>query len=374
MPRTASKGRAGCPDGQFGHTCRIVFIVSVLTTGACLLATLSQRGGLLSQGSPGSLALPASADFVDVREASTDALFALKARVTTELQLRGGPVAERLRLQELATRTRGCPETSLTPATRTEMPRRAGSATVFCWMLVTPVAQELDLLRVHLCLNASLFRCDDHLLISNTSMRSLMAGVPHGDRIKELVVEQSLNTSYGGSWKTTLNTDLFVAVWKAIFAKGLHLQQDFTVKVDADSLFAPDRLFYVLDAYSKEEQRTAMYLNSCPWCLVKLIGPIEIFSREAMKQYSGNMDRCHREVPHHNISEDVFLENCGRLLRIRAVDPPRRLLRPDWKIQNIDHKFCSEGWAAFHPYKSPVALLRCYEITYALTETQVKAP
>jgi len=262
--------------------------------------------------------------------------------------------------QELA----GCPQTSLVNNGGIRAPRQPGSPSFLCWILLTPSLQELLLMQVHLCLNTSIFACDDHLIISNTSIRELMANVPGSDVIKEAIMPGPLTTAYGGTWMTTLNTDLFLSAWTILWERGLHLTKDFTLKLDADTLFQPDRLPNMLAKYTEQERQETFYIESCPWCEVKLIGPVELFSRRAMAVLNENKEMCHRKVPHHNISEDVFIEDCGKLIGMTAKGPRAKFLRPDWKIRNIDPKMCTDGWILLHPLKDDKNMLECYEKSF----------
>jgi len=265
-----------------------------------------------------------------------------------------------------------CPSTKLDRSRGDPMlgkGKSSGRPTIWCWMLIKPDVQELSLLRLHLCLNTSLFRCDEHTLFSNVSVRSLMGALPGASLMQEVVLQQSLETVYGGPWKTSLNTDLFIAIWRDIFRRRLHLRQEWSVKLDADTVFIPDRLTPILSHIGPPAKRNAeLYMNSCSWCVVKLIGPIEIFSRAALKQLDESMNRCEKEVDYHDVSEDVFLERCFALLKIPPVnaDKQDKLLLPTWRVRNHEVKHCSKGWAAIHPFKDPKLLLRCFELSFGV--------
>jgi len=203
------------------------------------------------------------------------------------------------------------------------------------------------------------------MLVSNTSIRPFLADHPGADLVNELMVRQSLETVYGGPWKTTLNTDLFIVIWKRIFAERLHLGYDFTVKVDADTAFVPDRLRSIVpwgpDRRDDPSNHVKVYLNSCHWCIIKFIGPIEVVSRAALQHLQANMGRCQAHVEYHDVSEDVFLERCFAMLGIPAKNPKGKFLVPTWKVRNQNPKVCLDGWTAAHPLKDTDVMLTCYE-------------
>lgn len=272
------------------------------------------------------------------------------------------PSQELLGAKALADQVHGCPENRIGPTGGSRVPRTPGQPTFFCWILVTPSLHELLLMRVHLCLNTSLFACDDHLVISNTSIKGLMKNVPGVHLIKEVVMPVSLSTQYSGRWNTSMNSELFLSAWSIVWSRNLHLM-DFTLKLDADTMMQTDRLAPLLMTYSREEREAAIYFESCSWCEVKLIGPIEVFSRRAMKMLAQRKDLCRSEIPHDDISEDAFLELCAKRLGIQRVFPRNKLLWPEWKVNNVDLMVCRDGYVAVHPLKSECKLLACYELS-----------
>jgi len=260
-----------------------------------------------------------------------------------------------------------CPATSL--KRHRKEPKGGGHDTLFCWMLVKPVAAEIKLLAAQLCLNTSIFRCDEHMLFSNISLRTQLASLPGSASLSEVVIEQSLDTAYGGPWNTALNTDLFIKIWSTLFSMGLHLRQEWVVKLDADTVFLPSRLGPVLQKIGPPAARHApLYVNSCSWCDIKLIGPIEVFNRASLQALERSLERCRAEVDYHDVSEDVFLERCFGLLGIKPFSPSRqdKLLQPTWHVRNHQLKRCSENWAAVHPFKDTEKLVRCYELSYGV--------
>merc|ERR1712050_792410 len=61
-------------------------------------------------------------------------------------------------------------------------------------------------------------------------------------KVLTLPIPGNLSVKYGGKWNTALNTDIFIGVWNAVSLLGRYQYHDWTVKVDPDAVFFPERL------------------------------------------------------------------------------------------------------------------------------------
>eukprot|EP00929_Paragymnodinium_shiwhaense_P108921 TRINITY_DN75279_c0_g1_i1.p1 TRINITY_DN75279_c0_g1~~TRINITY_DN75279_c0_g1_i1.p1 ORF type:complete len:427 (+),score=94.15 TRINITY_DN75279_c0_g1_i1:61-1341(+) len=117
-----------------------------------------------------------------------------------------------------------------------------GRATLYCFALMLPFGHEPPLIKAQLSRNTSLFACDAHTVFSNITYMLAEAVttsvVPGGP----LLVKYNTWTWAEVGVSLALNTDVFLRVWKAVFALGTFRNYDFTVKVDPDTVFFPDRL------------------------------------------------------------------------------------------------------------------------------------
>merc|ERR1712217_236134 len=143
--------------------------------------------------------------------------------------------------------------------------------------------------------------------------------------------------------------------WTAVVKDSKHLRHDWTVKVDADTVFFPDRLRpLVLTHAAGGNSGTGVYLNNCRF---GLHGPIEVLSRNAVIAWGSGMQQC-RDHFHRMCSgscswgEDLFIDQClQKVLKSQRIDEFKILLEdhcdhpPDWAS-------CSDTTvAAFHPFK-----------------------
>merc|ERR1719512_551212 len=117
---------------------------------------------------------------------------------------------------------------------------------------------ELDLLRTQLFLGASLFGCEAWRVYSDVETW-LTPG-----KINTVKVEDVNNDFHFAKRKKTgtwINSNMFIATWKAIKDEGLWAGKDWTVKVDADAVFLPSRLRSYLA--NVEVTNNGIYLENC---------------------------------------------------------------------------------------------------------------
>jgi len=115
--------------------------------------------------------------------------------------------------------------------------------TLYCFSLMMPFGYEPGLLAEQHRKGTSIFACDEHEVFSNTS-----ALMPSGEPapVNVTPVEGSLAVEYGGRWGTALNAGVFNRVWAEVVRLGRFRRFDWTVKVDPDAVFFPERLRNVL--------------------------------------------------------------------------------------------------------------------------------
>eukprot|EP00435_Cladocopium_sp_Y103_P057747 s848_g20.t1 len=99
----------------------------------------------------------------------------------------------------------------------------------------------------------------------------------------------------GGRWGTALNTPVFKTIWQKVQKMPEALAHAFTVKLDPDTVFMPERLASLLPPANLKS-----YLVNCN---EGLHGPIEVVSREAIKKL--DWDLC-GNIP----EEDIWLQSC----------------------------------------------------------------
>lgn len=216
-----------------------------------------------------------------------------------------------------------------------------------------PSGGEVSLMRELLRKSQGIFLCDSYSVFSSEDVE-LSAGPPV--RIGTEIIG-SVECEYGGEFNLALNSEVFVRVWKKVFSDKLYEQHGWTVKVDPDAVFFPDRLLWqVKDSNSSDN----FYLNNCDQ---GLHGPIEVISLGGMRVFADGIDKCVDELQHEFswAGEDVFLRHCLGVLKVNRVD--------NWAILDEEVCFygdpvgqgCYSGKVAFHPFKDADSYFHCVD-------------
>jgi len=229
------------------------------------------------------------------------------------------------------------------------------STSLFCWALMQPHGYERALLREQYRRKVSLFACERYTVFSNSS-------IAIDDGLSTSVVNVSLHSEIGGEFMTAMNTDVFLAVWKQLILDGNFQKSSWTIKVDPDCVFFPDRLSLTLRRYPETDN--GVYINNCKY---GLHGPLEIFSRNAVRSWAKGATSCIRRFLNEcdgpcAWGEDLFIDQClWKVLDVQRVD--------NWRILQEDHCDPPKGWetcddatfTAFHPFKDSKKYFGCYE-------------
>jgi len=188
----------------------------------------------------------------------------------------------------------------------------------------TKKTDDLDLLRTQLFLGASIFGCESYRVFSDISTWLSPGKV---ETIKVDDVEGNFHFAkrkFNGHW---INSNMFIQVWKKVKEENMWSSKDWTVKVDADSVFLPMRLREYLS--KTEVTSNGIYLENCKNESFGFYGSLEVFSHRAMATYLANIDNCKatlnymgREKLHSNEpwGEDLFAQRCMDLHGVDRVD------------------------------------------------------
>jgi hypothetical protein len=166
----------------------------------------------------------------------------------------------------------------------------------------------------------------------------------------------------GGEFNTCLNTPIFMKVWDKIIADKRTQFHDWTVKVDPDAVFFPERLRALLPNH--KETPKGVYLNNCRF---GMHGPLEVFSRNAVNAWADGRWACvnhFRQLCSGNChwGEDMFIDQCMmKVLKLKREFEPKLLVE--------DHCKPPPGWAdcndahmvSFHPFKKLEAYGKCLD-------------
>lgn len=207
----------------------------------------------------------------------------------------------------------------------------------YCLMVVLPDSPEMDLLGVAHANNASIFGCDAHSVYH--AWKTDAAG-------------------WDTAETTLVNTAVFLQVFKWVQEDRLYLSYDWTIKVDADCVFLPERLRGHIWGL-RPPPDTAIYLknnNLEGTGNQGFLGAVEVFSKKAMQIYMDNADDCGQFLGV-NSGEDGFFKGCMDALGVGFM-MDGGMFKP-----NYDTATCTNGmYAAYHPIKFPTHWQRCWDI------------
>jgi len=255
--------------------------------------------------------------------------------------------------------------------------------TMYCFSVYTAntgsteKSYELDLLKTQLRFGAGLFGCNAWDIYSDAKVQ-LSPGPPLElwtiqvfDEFNEFHVVKRKET---GSW---VNWGLFFQVWKKIRDVGRWQYYDYTVKVDADAVFIPQRLVNWLKG--KKVTEHGVYYENCQNVQLGFFGNLEVMSQKAAAVYTANLEDCHQafapcafqgcDWEYGPWGEDVFAQRCmdrHHVEKVEAFDlttdgaceadrPADQKKNKKWHPTN-----CAEVLTpAMHPFKNPKDFFTC---------------
>lgn len=232
-------------------------------------------------------------------------------------------------------------------ATTTAQLHKEDPHSLFCFMLVVPWGEEPKLVRWQHDAKKGIFQCDHYAVYSNTTD----IGVK-GLSVK--VVRTDLDCKLGGKWLTRLNTPIFIKLWDQVVLDGQYSLAGWTVKLDADSVFFPQRLreLVATPSHRTAQDSNGIFSDNCGY-RHDLHGPIELLSRTALETWAiGHVKICDQPP-----QEDVYLRKCLLSLGVRKV-PDYTLLAEEYCYW--DWKSCQSSRVVFHPFKKLQGQWDCY--------------
>jgi hypothetical protein len=209
---------------------------------------------------------------------------------------------------------------------------------LFCFAVATPNTYEVALMQALEEKRLGIYQCDT-------------SAVFQGYKAKFIKI---------GSWKSVINTDVFLKIWNDVRTDGRYAQHDWTVKVDPDAVFFPGRLKQHL-LKMRPIAGSKLYLKNSPtgghhneW-VFGFLGPIEIFSAAAMHEYFAKQDTCSDHIGHES-GEDFYMKTCMEAIGVGFMEDITLLSNS----KNVDS--CSNTWkVTFHPFKGVDLWLQCYK-------------
>jgi len=237
------------------------------------------------------------------------------------------------------------------------------------------VNYELELLNTAAAQGAGIFACEQWDVFSDVSVRIDGTGydtIKVEDKLGEF---HQLKREDSGTW---VNWGLFYQVWIKIREVGKWKAADYTIKLDADAVFIPQRLKTWLSSKPGESPH-GLYYENCPNVQYGFFGHLEIISKTAVKVLTANLEECHTVfAPCANDGcdwkfgawgEDVFAQRCmdhHYVDKVEAFDVATdgacKADRPEGEESNKKWypKDCSQlTTVTAHPLKKPAAFKKC---------------
>lgn len=241
------------------------------------------------------------------------------------------------------------PTRSMAPDTREPVKR----ASLFCFSVVTKTSGEEDLLRVQLGNEAGIFSCDESLVLSYGGKLELRK-----QETAELSVPETAARDPLSLQNATHLAQVVVRAWELVIQDGRFRNHDWTVKVDPDVVFFPERLRRHVEHDTTKLGKKLFLLNCNRFPgPPMLFGSLEVFSRGALDTYTRDRQRCQQMLPWQTMAEEKFMQGCLQLLGVGSV---------------LDHDLVGDGscWpascadlskVAFHKYQDVNSFTQCWE-------------
>jgi len=189
---------------------------------------------------------------------------------------------------------------------------------LFCFCVTVTWGEEIELVRAQYKANASIFSCDAWQVFSSdpVELRPGLAttAIPGAPAVwKERP---------GSAFKQSLNANVFLRAWRSLQEDGRYQNHDWVVKLDADTVFLPDRLKHELGrkewAWTMRWQ-AAVYVKNC-WKFKSMQGPLEIISRAAVDRLGASVGECEAGMDYNSMGEDQFMDKCLHKLGVQSIN------------------------------------------------------
>jgi len=248
-----------------------------------------------------------------------------------------------------------------TVSTTTTVTTTHRGPTLYCFSVMVSWAYEPTLISMQANHKRSIFLCDGYDVYSDKVMHV-------GDKDHRLKTRRvhgtDLKCHKGGVFNTLLNTPVFIKVWEQVLNDGRFKKWDWTIKVDCDAVFLPERLVKMVEGPALEgaQDGRGIFLNNCGF---GLHGPIEVVSMQALLTYEDGYKDCPNPP-----QEDVYLQACMNHLGVKQVNQFTLLSEDHCRTPNWEK--CQSEHVSFHPFKSVKAYLACQERAEERSSLQVK--
>jgi len=266
------------------------------------------------------------------------------------------------------------------PATRSDV--TYSGTNLFCFAFYqsetgsTKKSYDLEILRTNLFLGSHIFGCESYRVFSDVSTWLSPGKV---ETVKVDDVENNFHFAKRRVTGTWINSNMFIQVWKKIKEEKMWSSKDWTIKVDADAVFLPQRLRQKLE--NVEVTANGIYLENCKYVNFGFFGHLEVISKKAAAKYIEKIDDCkaslnylgrEKDFGNEPWGEDLFAQRCMDLHGVdkvsawdMTVDGMCQAYRPEGEKKNKKWKpDCSVlQTAAMHPFMKPADYFECLKAT-----------
>jgi len=235
----------------------------------------------------------------------------------------------------------------------------------------TKKSYELELIKMQKEKGVSIFRCSEQAVYSDVEV--MIAPGLYTIKVEDVKGDWHFaKRKLTGAW---INTGMFFQIWKKIAAAGAYKRHDWTIKVDADAVFFPNKLYEHLRGAPVPAE--GCYYENCKFVDDGYFGNLEVFSTTAFQIFTDNMDSCYTELPWKvgvkngkfgPMGEDLFAQKCMDKHGVKKVDgfmlTRDGMCEADRPESEKDNKMwqppCDGATTAtIHPLKKPEAWIKC---------------
>lgn len=236
---------------------------------------------------------------------------------------------------------------------------------LFCFSVFRTTGYEVDLIREQRTRNAGIFQCPDWAVFSNGEGDDVEIGEGYvAPRIPVPEVNKG-DFNKGTTTDSWLNTKIFMKAWEMVGHDNRFRYHDWTVKVDPDAVFFPDRLRDVVRSLSSKKDGNRIFLANCNkyakqgWST--FFGSLEVLSRQAVENYLWGWKGCEKKLEWEGWGEDLFVSQCMKFLGVTEED--RFDMLADKRCYAAP---CSDTTkVVFHDYKDNSGYFNCWSTSNA---------
>jgi hypothetical protein len=227
---------------------------------------------------------------------------------------------------------------------------------------------ELELLQIQYGYNTGIFACDSQMVFSDIELTSFP-----GITTVKVDAPQIAKRKSTGTW---INAPFFANGWEAIGKDGRWADYDWTIKIDPDAVFLPDRLKLKLSGQEVTEK--GVYFTNCEHVKFGFFGNLEVVSKAAFSNLLDGLDECRADpkVNNKTFGEDLFMQMCMEKMGVSnvedfyvttddACDAIARVAKTPGVEKKVTLPNCKMGTPAFHPLKMPSDYIECLAMAAA---------